>query len=160
MRRWHSFKEQIWRKFERKKAYFWSCFSTFYFLLLLTSANVVYMNWNFLRNFFSTSSIWYWKIVIIANFCSCDTPSKNDFSEIFSFSSQIYPLKITLCYKPDAIFLDGNFHVNFKNLIGFALAIWEGDEPAPYSKTGKMLIIQNKGLVSIPQFPWTLELGF
>ena len=65
-----------------------------------------------------------------------------------------------LCHKPDAIFLDGNFHVNFKNLIGFALAIWEGDEPAHYSKAGKMLIIQSKELVSMSPFPWTLALGF
>lgn len=32
----------------------------------------------------------------------------------------------------NAIYSDGNFHEDFKNLIGFVLAIWEGSKPTPY----------------------------
>ena len=48
------------------------------------------------------------------------------------------------CHKPDAIFLDDNFRVNFKNLIGFAIDFWESEAPAPHFKAGKMQIIKRK----------------
>lgn len=64
------------------------------------------------------------------------------------------------CHKPDAIFLDDNFRVNFKNLIGFAIDFWESDAPAPYFKAGKMQIIKRKAPGWMSLFPWTLELGF
>ena len=52
-------------------------------------------------------------------------------AEFRHFSSQIYPLKMTSFHKSDVKNWHDNFHVDFKNLIGFAVALWESAKPTP-----------------------------
>ena len=40
--------------------------------------------------------------------------------------------------KSDAMVQQHDFHLDFKNLVGFALAIWETAKPAPYFEGSKM----------------------
>lgn len=51
-----------------------------------------------------------------------------------------------------------NFHVNLKNTIGFAVAVWERAEPAPYYKRSKMGIFKCMELTWIIPVPMDIKI--
>ena len=57
---------------------------------------------------------------------------KNDKNDMFLAFVANVSLKMTSYKKFHAIFQFDNLHVDFKNLIGFAIAIWEKNKPLPY----------------------------
>ena len=69
-----------------------------------------------MRRYSFTSSAWYLRMMIIARFL-----------HIWHFT----PWKLRHSKNPMEFF-STNFYVNLKNVIGFALAIWESANPAPY----------------------------
>lgn len=52
----------------------------------------------------------------------------NEITAFLAFVAKL-SLKMTLYQKLHVIFQFDNFHVDFKNLIAFALAIWEKTKP-------------------------------
>ena len=59
----------------------------------------------------------------------------------------------------DTILRNDNFHVDLKNLIVFALAIWEEAKPAPYFEDSKMRFFIQKDWYEQSPFLWKQEMG-
>ena len=66
-----------------------------------------------------------------------DTHLKSYFLKKLKHLSQIYPFKMTPWQKADAISRRDNFHVDFKNLIRFGLALWASSETHTHLWTGQ-----------------------
>lgn len=56
----------------------------------------------------------------------------------------------------DTIYFDGNFLEDSKNIIGFALAVWEGSKPAPCFEGQRlvwMIPVSREAIFELSDYP-------